>query len=84
MKQIPVTSYFKSTQTLSASDHQKLKETCVQFIAQDIISFKAIEDQGFLNVAKCLGQLEAKYGNFNVKKVLPSRPVMANLRLFHG
>ena len=73
LKQVPVTSYFKSTQALSASDDKKLKETCVQFIAQDIRPFKAIEDQGFLNIAKLLVQLGAKYGNFDVKKALLSR-----------
>ena len=69
----PITAFFKSTQKLSQLDKKKLLDASVTFIAKDIRPFKAIEDHGFKNMAKCLVQLGAKYGNFDVNEALPSR-----------
>ena len=58
---------------LSQSDKKKLLNASVEYIAQDIRPFKAIENPGFLKLADCLVCLGAQYGNFDVKKALPSR-----------
>ena len=69
----PITAFFKSTQKLSQLDKKKLLDASVTFIAKNIRPFKAIGDHGFKNMAKCLVQLGAKYGNFDVNEALPSR-----------
>ena len=70
----PITAFFEApVARLSQSDKKKLLNASVEYIAQDISPFKAIEDPGFLKLADCLVRLGAQYGNFDVKKALPSR-----------
>ena len=68
-----ITGFFKSTSSLPSSSKAKLMDGLVAFVANDLRSFKAVEDVGLLKLANTLLEIGAKHGMLGAEEILPSR-----------
>ena len=79
--QLQLTQCLKSTPNISKNDMETLKRKQVEYCVDGYNSFRSVEHKGLLNLLQTCVDYGAKYGTFDLAKILYSRVTVSRATL---